>query len=125
MSEILAVQAGEATAAGTSRASDGPSARHRSEQAGSTEFASTLSQAGKSRYTATDGGESANPYKDFETMVVSQLVSTMLSTGASTMFGEEGGMQAFSSIFAGAIGEEVVDHGGIGLAEAIARNKPA
>ena len=126
MTAVLAVQASDATAVGGVTASNGAQAHVRAGQAGSAGFESTLEQADLPRNTATKTGESDNPYVKLETMFVSQLISTMLSTSGSSMFGEgEGGMKAFSSVFAGAIGEEVVKHGGFGLAETIAHDKPA
>ena len=95
-------------------------------------FRAALEQAGLTKDAtvnadtadASSGKGDVETYSKFEAMVISQLVSTMLSTGGDGMFGEEGGMQAFSSIFAGAIGDAVVKHGGIGLAETIVESKP-
>lgn len=120
MSAITAVEAGN-PAAGAERAAQTP--RVAAGEVSPTAFSETLAASGTGRQLPASPESSQNPYAKFETMVVSQLVSTMLSTAGSGLFGEEGDMQAFSSIFAGAIGEEVVKQGGIGLADTIARSR--
>ena len=80
----------------------------------------TSAASGAAGGSAGKVGEADNPYAKFEAMVVSQLVSTMLSSSGDGMFGKDGDMQAFASIFAGAIGDEMVKHGGLGLTEKLA-----
>ena len=126
MSAVSTVQIANLPASGKASDTTG-AATSRKAGVGASSVAFDLAMVGQSAGSPSAGDASgttdAAPYAKFEAMVISQLVSTMLSSSGEGVFGEGNDMQAFSSVFAGAIGDAVVEHGGIGLAEAVARTR--
>ncbi|MCG6859110.1 MAG: rod-binding protein [Salaquimonas sp.] len=124
MSALSAVPAINVTLASSGPGKITDSSPSRSTGIGPAAFEAEQPRGDAVAHSAPKAEASANPYSKFEAMVISQLVSTMLSSSGENLFGEKGGMQAFSSVFAGAIGDEMAKHGGIGLADLVARITP-
>lgn len=99
----------------------GPAA---SAMGGSPAFAAQLATSPGDVRRGASVSSPQGPYQQFEAMVISQFVSTMLNAGGDSVFGEGTQMSAYTSIFADAIGAQIARHGGIGLAEAVAAAHP-